>query len=281
MRLIDFIIPSHRSLSAVTVLFEACAVEPAKWRSHHFIVVYDKEDQVLELQGWLLKARKEMSLPTITAICARAGSEGHLNALRQQGVEYGQNPYVYFQDDDDPLPENIDNFLDYMENEPMCMALYGFCELFNAKGTVVDKLPMTKAGRLLISPLEACHYFPTYLHPLAALFRRDVFKTVPVDNGYDFKRIEHGAFLTYLLNSDLTVDFSGDLIRRSCLHDGNDNGIFTLQEGKEIAHDILAWIDVVKKPEYADFQREIAHRVRAGEIQTYREIASLVEEELL
>lgn len=283
MKLIDFVIPSRRPLSAMVKLFEDCAKTPHVWRPHHFIVVYDKEEQVLELQGWLLKAKKDghLLLPTISVIRAREGSVGRLNALRQQGLEFGHHPYVYFQDDDDPLPENLEGFVAYMEDDSMCMALYGLCEMFNARGTIIEKIPATKGGRFFVSPLEACHYFPTYLHPLAALFRRSVFGLVPVDDGHSYQRLEHGAFLNNLLNSDATVDFSSELIRRSSLHMGNDNGIFSPQESKEIAQDILTWVGQMKDVRYAEFQREIAHRINAGEIRTYREIASLIEEEIL
>lgn len=58
-------------------------------------------ENVHALLSWLDKARETMVLPRISATNTPAGSP---DILHQIALGIGSNPYVYFQDDDDPLP---------------------------------------------------------------------------------------------------------------------------------------------------------------------------------
>lgn len=280
MSAIDFIIPSNRNLDFIKAIFNECLQNPDIWKQHHFIVIYDTESELLQLQGWLTKNKDNGNLPQITALAARLGTERNLNALRQQGMEYGSNPYVYFQDDDDPLPSNLARHIEFMENNPESMATYGICETFDGRKSVVERFPAATGGSFFVPPLEACKYFPTYAHPLAALFRRELFHNIAIDDHRTYRAAAHASFLCALLNSEHRVDFMSDLIRRVRHHQDNDNGIFTPSKAKALSQDIMHWVTHVKDDEHAEFQKEIARRLSAGEINTFRDIAAAVEERM-
>src|SRR5690606_31883865 len=143
--LIDFITPSRRGHLTYRRILQEAALDPQRWMRHHFIVVFDddNDDNVQALLRWLDKARETMVLPRVSATNAPAGSA---DVLRQLGFSIGSNPYVYFQDDDDPLPLHLDSRMAMMEYGHLD-AVFGATETVTERGTVVEQFPRIVNGR--------------------------------------------------------------------------------------------------------------------------------------
>ncbi len=273
---VDFIIVSNRGISKITTLFEEAARNPEKWMVHHFIVVYDTEEECHALKEWIAKYRDVLPLPKITPCLAAPKNRHNVSALRAQGVAQGINPYVYFQDDDDPLPEGLERRMQMM-NARNIMAIYGVTKSVGPRGQTIEEFPVRQLNTYAYEPVEATRLFPTYAHPLAALFNRELFKKVPIDDDNKYKCSSNNAFCVRLFASGLPVQFLPDIIRTVNHHAGNGNGIFEKNEAKYLAADIQKWVKQVNDTAVAAFQEGIAEGLLKGSITTYREIDAQVE----
>lgn len=280
--LVDIIILSRRGAPAIQALLTEASQAPSAWIRHTFIVVFSNTqgDALEELASWYQRKREEMPLPNIVAR-QLPNHITDLNVLRQYALTLGRSPYVYFQDDDDPLPHGLDIRIDMM-NIQTWDAVYGVTETFNARNHTVEAFPtVSPNGHYLYDPLEGSKWFPTFAHPLAALFRRSSLETVGIDDKKNYSLTGNAAFMARLLNSGCRVTFLPDIIRRVRHHDGNTTGLVIDEAARQkIANDIEAWQEYIKNPEVKDFQQQIAHGLRQGDISTFKEIDSMVENKL-
>ncbi|MFT7432425.1 MAG: hypothetical protein ACI9TY_000037 [Alphaproteobacteria bacterium] len=276
---IDFIIVSNRGTTKITQLFKEAAASPEKWMAHHFIVVYDTEEECRDLKAWVAQSREFLPLPRITPCLAAPQNCKNVNALRAQGMEQGTNAYVYFQDDDDPLPEGLERRIKMMESSTW-VAIYGITRNISARGQIIEEFPVLVRDNFAYDPNEATRMFPTYAHPLAALFKRDLFKKVPICDENIYNCSGSNAFSVRLFASNLPVHFLPDLIRTVRDHAGNSNGIFESGEAENLAADIQTWSSQLNDVAVETFQKEIAEALIEGTITTYREIDAQVETRL-
>lgn len=276
--LIDFITPSRRGHLYYRRILQETALDPQRWMRHHFIVVFDDdhEDNVQALLRWLDRARETMVLPRVSATNAPAGSP---DILRQIGLSIGSNPYVYFQDDDDPLPLHLDERMTMMEYGHLD-AVFGATETVTGRGVVVEQFPRIVNGRFVSDVLAGQAIFPSYGHPLAALFTRKALDRVPI---YDGRHYHNGSALPFnvrFMNTRNIITALPDVCRRVRLHGDNDSGILEAPAAKELAADIHRWVDYISRPSVAAFHWMVAEYLESGWLQTFQEIAALVDEEL-
>ncbi|MCO7728729.1 hypothetical protein NJB93_19290 [Brucella intermedia] len=276
--LIDFITPSRRGHLYYRRILQEAALDPQRWMRHHFIVVFDDdhEDNVQALLRWLDRARETMVLPRVSATNAPAGSP---DILRQIGLSIGSNPYVYFQDDDDPLPLHLDRRMAMMEHGHLD-AVFGATETITERGVTVEQFPRIVNGRFVSDVLAGQAVFPSYGHPLAALFTRKVLNRVPIYDGRHYHNGNALPFNVRFMNTGVIITSLPDVCRRVRLHADNDSGILGALAAMELAADIRRWRDYILAPTVAAFQDMVADYLESGWVQTFREIATLVDEEL-
>ncbi len=276
--LIDVITPSRRGFHYYRRILQEAALNPQRWMRHHFIVIFDDdhENNVHALLRWLDKARETMVLPRISATNAPAGSP---DILRQIGLGMGSNPYVYFQDDDDPLPLHLDQCMKLMEHGHLD-AVFGGTETITERGMTVEQFPRIINGKFVGDVLAGQALFPSYGHPLAALFTRKVLQRVPIYDGSHYHNGNALPFNVRFMNSCVIITALPDICRRVRLHRDNDTGILNTRSAMELATDIRQWRDYIHNPTVVKFQSIIANYLETGWIKTFREIATLVDEEL-
>lgn len=276
---IDFIIVSNRGIRMIEKLFRQAAQNPEKWMSHHFYVVYDTEEECKALKTWAEEVRDFMPLPKITTILAAPENIKNVTALRAQALKQGNNPYVYFQDDDDPLPEGLDRRMKMMESGNW-VAIYGLTRSVSQRGQVIEEFPTLQHDNFMYEPVKATQIFPTYTHPLAALFKRSLFDKVPLDDGNRYKCSGSNAFCVRLFTSGLPIHFLPDIMRTVLHHSGNNNGIFENDEALKLAQDIQTWQTHISDETISSFHQKIAKGLADGRITTYREIDAQIEAKL-
>lgn len=273
---IDFIIVSNRGLKTIENLFKEAALNPSKWMMHHFYVVYDTEQECKILKSWVEESREFMSLPKITPILAAPANIKNVTALRQQGLEQGNNPYVYFQDDDDPLPMGVDRRIKMMDSNNW-VAIYGLTRSVGPRGQIIEEFPTLAQENFMYEPIEATKLFPTYTHPLSALFKRSLFAKCNLSDGHNYHSTGSNAFCVRLFASSLPIHFLPDVMRTVRHHAGNNNGIFEKNEAQQLVQDIQTWQEHIKDADISKFQNEISQSIKNGRITTYREIDAQVE----
>lgn len=273
---IDFVVPSRRGLASVQNILEEAAKAPDTWARHSFFIICDTAPQADAITAWMEEQRDVLPLPQVTVLVAEKGTAGNLNALRQQALAAGNNPYVYFQDDDDPLPSGLDRRARIMDNADI-VAVYGVTETIDTRNHVVESFPTIVGGAFVADPLEGARWFPTYPHPLAALFKREVFARVPYDDGNLYKICGDGAFLLRLMAASEPVQFLPDVVRRVRHHTDNDSGIMDKKMRLALATDIKTWHPQLKNQSVAAFHKDISNALVAGDITTFKEIDALVE----
>ena len=273
---IDIIIPSYRGAQAIQKILKESANEPETWQHHHFIVVFDNLENRQELRSWLAEMLDILPLPHVTTCVAKPGIHRNVAALRQQGLEQGVRPYIYFQDDDDPLPKGLEQRIDMIKNHGWD-AVYGVTHTQDTREHVIETFPTLVNGAFAFDPADAARLFPTYFHPMAALFRRDLFKQMPLDDGKIYENTGCCAFIAKLFASGRSVTFLTDTIRIVRHHKENDTGILTKKQADAFAHDIMKWLEDLPENETKEFQKMIARELLSGDITTFREISALVE----
>lgn len=275
--LIDFVIVSRRPLTFITTLIEHVSADAIRWCKHHFIIVYDRESQKKELQKWLSEHQDILSLPKITVCVARPGYARNINALRAQALDQGENPYVYFQDDDDPLPEGLDHRIHLLENSKAEVA-YGISENVSERGQLIEQFPPLNGMQFTVDVYEAVKWFPSYIHPLSGLFKRTLFEKVPLYIGRkEFLTSSYG-FMARLVHSGVEYSILPDKVRTIVHHADNDSSIFSSEQIEKMLSDIALWSEMPDIPEdVKTFYKFIARQLAQKEILTYREISALVE----
>jgi hypothetical protein len=280
--MVDIIIPSMRGAETVSKILLAAAQNPTMWMRHNFIIIFDADDETEShaLRKWVETTREEMPLPNTLITTALPQNRGNVAAIREQGVELGSKPFVYFQDDDDPLPDELETFLSYLLKNEDTFAAYGVCCTINSRGQIIEHFPPVINGSYTIDPYEGMRYFPTYPHPLAALFRRSIFKNVPIYDASHNISDGNAFFSLRLTNSGLKLKFLTETLRTVQHHAGNDTGIMSDRLRMSLAHDIVAWRNLITDPDIVNFQAMVAEELKDGMITTYKEIDALVEEHI-
>jgi hypothetical protein len=281
--LVDIVTPSRRGAAVYKTILEEASKTPEKWIRHHFIVIFDtsNDQERLKLEHWLAYARESLPLPRVTVLTAEESERHNPNALRQKALKEGVNPYVYFQDDDDSLPLNLDNFLKEAEKNPHLAAIYGVTETVNSKHHLIEQFPTIHNNMFELDAKEASRWFPTYAHPIAAIFKRSDIEDIPVYKQGD-PSFYTGAsvFCLRFTESGKNIEFIPKIIRQVKLHKDNDDGILTESLREEIVKDIKSWLYEIKNTDIQEFHLEIAEALEKGWITTFREIAAMIETKL-
>lgn len=278
---VDLIIPTRRGLEALKALF-AEASKSSEWLKHTFCLVFDAtaQEDAAAFRDWL-SANDRMPFPRVRASFAPPQATGNLNLLRQFGLTLSNNPYVYFQDDDDPLPKGFDTRIRIMRREPYD-AIFGVTETRTARGQMIERFPTLDAsGRPLYDLVEGIKLFPTYVHPCAALYRREAIERIKVDDGHNYNIAGIGAFLSRLINSGAVIQALPDIIRIG--QQNRDNMSEPILDQKQrllLAEDISSWQKYITDPVVRQFQEGIRQDLIHGEIITFRDITARVESRL-
>ena len=277
---VDMVIPTRRGLPFIRKLFEEASQSP-DWVRHCFIVVVDTEDpdEYNQIKTWYAAAKEEMPLPWLNIALADPEAKGNVPRVRQQGVDMGHNAFIYFQDDDDPLPKGIETRIKLMQDNDWDAA-FGVTETTTDRGQLIERFPPIDAsGNYMFDPIFGSRLFPTYLHPSSALFQRRIFENIPYYDGAHYHIAGNAAFFTRILNSDLSVVALPDTMRRAIQHEDNvSEPIMPGWQRTDLAEDIRNWMKYIKDSTVAEFHEEIAEMLIAGEITTFKEIDSLVED---
>ena len=267
-----------RDASKVISLLEATTTKP-KWRRHTFVVVIDDNtDTALRpLQDWYRNNRQKLALPELRAKLCPPRAQGNMAALRQQAINLGENPFVFFQLEDDPLPEYPETLLRALD-DLNADAIYGQTQTTFINGNLIEIFPTANAqGQFMYNPVAASRMFPVYLNPHSALFRRSVFDVLPFDDGQTYKRYDDCAFFTRLLFSGLSVASFPKVIKRT-VRPKEDAGVITPNMAKALVHDGLMWLKYVNNPLAKAFQEQILGMLQREEITSFREIEARIED---
>lgn len=281
--LVDIITPSRRGAALYKRILEQAASDPKKWARHHFIVIFDTDTdhERLKLEHWLAHTREILALPRVTALTATPEIRRNPNALRQRALEHGQNPFIYFQDDDDELLLNLEYFLQHAESHPETHAIYGVTETVNSKHHLIERFPSVHNDMFEFDVAEAARWFPTYAHPIAGLFRRKLLTQIPIFKAGDPAFCTGAAIFSLRLHAQgVPLVFLPQVIRQTMLHEDNDSGILTDTHRQEIVQDITDWLPELNDEEVIAFHQDILDALSKGWITTYREIAAMIETQL-
>jgi hypothetical protein len=274
------VIPTRRGVAFITRLFEEAAQTP-EWSRHTFIVIVDTDqpDHYDNIKTWYRAAKEQLPLPWLTIEHAHPEAKGNVSRLRQQGVALGHNAFVYFQDDDDPLPKGLETRVNLMQDNDWD-AIFGVTETTTERGQMIERFPpLDTTGNYMFDPLFGSRIFPTYLHPSSALFRRAVFERYPFYDGTHYHIAGNAAFFVRLLFGDARLHALPDTVRRAVQHDDNTSEpILPGWQRSELAQDIRHWIRHIPQADIAAFHTDIADMLENGEITTFKEIDALVED---
>jgi hypothetical protein len=277
---IDIVIVSRRGAAAVQKVIMDTQKNPLFWLKSNFIVVFDERpNEVEKLQKWHATMSEMEPFPRLTVMNIN-DKRGDLNYLRQQGIEQGRLPFVYFQDDDDDLPINVEIAIKLLNDTPYLHAVFGVTESINKHYQIVEQYPVISAdGNFKVDPVEGTRWFATYPHPSAAVFRRKTFESFPYHTDELYRVCGNGAFLTKLLSSGGQIVFIPYVIRRALLHGHNMTPpVIDAETCNALALDIENWQQYVTSREVKSFQEKIIERLRNGEITSFKEIDAMVEE---
>jgi len=278
---VDLIIPTRRGALALQKLFTEAAASP-EWLKHTFCLVFDAtaKDHAAEFHAWLTE-NKHLRFPKIRASFAPPQATGNLNMLRAFGLTMSQNPYVYFQDDDDPLPQGFETRIKMMRQESYD-AVFGVTETRTARGQMIERFPTLDAqGRPLYDFLQGVKLFPTYVHPCAALYRRNAVEKIKMDDGQRYNLCGIGAFLTQFLTMTTQIKVLPDIIRIGLQNrDNMSEPILDQQQRLLLAEDISSWQKYITDSEVRKFQEKIRQDLIHGDIITFRDITARVESRL-
>lgn len=279
---IDFVIPTRHSTSFVVGLLEQASKDPW-WSRHTFHFIYDAKAREgdYKLRTWLSENRNKL-LPVVQTYYAPPQATCRPNLLRQMGLNRGENPYVYFQDDDDPLPINLDRCLDVLEAHADCPAVFGLTETYTPRGQFIERFPTIDAGQEEAQHLvEGLRIFPTYCDALSALFRRSAFSDVALDDGQNYQMCGINAFILALLETYQDICAVPHVIRRESQNPENPvSPVFDERRRLLLAEDINLWLRYVSTPKVRRFHNFVRQSLIAGDVSSYRDITALVEQAL-
>lgn len=279
---IDVVIPTCRAAEFSIKLLQEAAEKAAIWQKHRFIFVFDHPAEEAEetFRDWV-RDHEHLPLPRVSTHTISPELSGNLAAIRQKGFDMGDSPFIYFQDDDDPLPCGIERRLKLMLTQPW-EAVYGATETITTRGQLIERFPtMRHEHMFLYDVVEGTRWFPTYLHPLSALFRRSMIERFKYDDGTPYRIFENAAFVTRMLHGGARVVALADVMRRAVQHGDNlSDPIFSGAERADLVADIRQWQEFISDHRVRSFQEHVADLIEEGTISTFKEIDVLIEEKL-
>lgn len=279
---IDFIIPTRHDTSYVLRLLEEAAKDPW-WMRHTFHFVFDAtaQESTHKLRTWVAENR-EKPLPKVETFFAPPQAMGRPNLLRQIGLNQGKNSLVYFQDDDDPLPKNLEMCLDILAENPECGAVFGLTETYTPRGQRIERFPTLDTENQGASHIiDGMRIFPTYGHALSGLFRREVFEDTPLDDGQNYQMCGINAFILALLEAYDDIRAIPKTIRMVRQNPENPRSpVFDEQRRLLLAEDISLWLRYISSPKVRRFHNQVRESLIEGDISSYRDITAQVEQVL-
>jgi len=260
------------------------AGETPQWLRHSFIFILDgigeKEEQ--EMHDWYYGLRGKQALPNAIVLKGRKDLWGNQAGLYDSGLMASDNPFVYFQSEKDELPVNIDKSINYLYKNPDYYAVIGKCETFLEDGTLIESFPGTNIdNEFLYDCEEAIKLFPSYLHPLSSVIRKELFTKVPYwDMDKNFNEFAYYYFvLRAVYSKNVKIDYVPYTIKVS-----NRQREHAIVIGPKLRarliHDIRLWVDEFGENEYTEFQHDILQLLEEGAITTFKEIDARIEDYL-
>lgn len=278
----DLLIPVTSAKRFIYLLTKAS--ESARWMRHGFIFVLDNvsEEQERKINDWYYNTRVTTTLPDVSIVKAPNGFSGNKAALFSSGIKVSTNPYIYFQNEKDELPINIDSCVNFLYKNKDYVACFGQCETFLEDGTLLEKFPIIDfKGNYNYDCTEASKLFPSYVHPLSAVFRKEVFDKVPYwDNDKAFRDFSYYYFLLRLLsNSEFKIKYMPYVVKIAKRSSQAASSI-SAKIRQDLVHDIKLWLTEFPDSLYRDFQLEILELLENGSITTFKEIDARIEDYL-
>lgn len=258
------------------------AAENPQWLRHSFIVVLDKISEEVEkkLQEWYYDTRVKHPMPDVTFIRARGDIEGRITMQYKSALVAGDNPFVYFQDEKDNLPINIDKSIYHLYYNKNIDVVIGKCETFLQDGTPVEVFPMTNIkGEFLYDCHDAMMLFPSYAHPLSSVIRKSLFNKIDYsDDSEDFNEFAFYDFALRAMQDDnVGIEYMPYTIKIStrCKQYAVAMGPLLRQR---LVSDAKLWIKNLPVGNNKEFQIDIIKMLECGEITTFKEIDARVED---
>lgn len=255
-----------------------------QWLRHSFVIVLDNLNSTDEqkIKDWYYANRIEKNLPEVIILNAPANIHRNRAALFQTGLQASSNPYVYFQNERDELPINIDRCIKSLYENKKLVACFGQCETYLKDGTKLEEFPIVGLDHTYkYDCIEATKLFPSYAHPLSAVFKKSLFKTIPY---WDPKKIlsDYSYYyfvLQILQNHKFKVEYKPYTIKISN-RENTSAALITQKVKKDLIKDMKVWIDCSDDNRYKNFQREILNLLESNEITTFKEIDARIEDYL-
>lgn len=278
----DIVLPVRDYKKCIKILDKAS--DSSQWLRHTFIVMLDGvniEDEKA-LQNWYYETRVKKPMPEVVITQVRSDLVGNKTAIYQSAILIGDNPYIYFQNEKDRLPVNIDktiNFLYKNKDVDMCVAK---CETYLEDKTPIETFPMTDIhNNFLYDCQKATLLFPSYLHPLSAVFRKTIFKKIPYwDSAKNFSEYAYYYFiLRCIYSQNVKIEYMPYTIKIS-LRDKEHAIIMGPKTRQKLVNDIKLWAVEMPDDEFKDFQLDILHLLETGSITTFKEIDARIEDYL-
>lgn len=264
------------------VYFLTKASENPQWLRHSFVVITDglSSSDEKAMEAWYYENRVKKPMPEVTIMKTKNSLEKNITAQYNSLLMAGSNPYVYFQNENDELPINIDKAIYFLYHNKDVDIVMGKCETFLEDKTPIEVFPMTTIqGDFLYDCELAMRLFPSYLHPLSSVMRKRVFSKVPY---YDpDKNFKDFAFYYFILRcvefKKAKIEYVPYTIKIS--NRKRENAI-TMSAGlrQRLVHDIRLWVNEFPESENKTFQMDILNLLEKGEITTFKEIDARVED---
>lgn len=258
------------------------ASENPQWLRHSFVVITDglsAEDEKT-MHDWYYETRVTKPMPNVTIIKARHDIEGNISEQYASAIIAGDNPFVYFQNEKDELPINIDKSIYQLYYNDDVDIIMGKCETFLEDKTPIEVFPMTNInGEFLYDCATAMMLFPSYAHPLSAVMRKDVFLKEPyIQQGKPYHEFAYYSFaLRCIQNEDVGIGYMPYTIKIS-----NRLKEHAITMGpklrQKLIEDAKLWVQEVTHQDSKEFQEEIISMLEKGEITTFKEIDARVED---
>jgi hypothetical protein len=278
----DILLPLTNYKRFIHLINKAC--DNTQWLRHSFVVITDgisAEDEHA-MKEWYEETKKTKPMPDVTIIHANKYIIGNISKLYNFAILKSYSPFVYFQNENDELPINIDKSIFKLYNDDNIDILIGKCETFLKDRTPIEIFPLTNIdGKFLYDCKKAMKLFPSYAHPLSSVMKRSVFAKEPyfIENK-NFSELAYYDFILRCLdNDDINIEFVPYSIKLSN-RQSKTAVIIGVKIRQKLVEDIQLWLTDKPENKYKEFQKEILDLLAKGELVTFKEIDSRIEDYL-
>ena len=276
----DLLIPVTK-VHKLKKIIEEAAKNPA-WLRHNFIAVLDSVPQEEEkmLQEWYYDNRIKQSFPHVIIIKAPVDYKRNRPALFQMALKSSENPYVFFYNDKDPLPLNLDRAIKHMYENPDLDVCFAQCQTFLKDGKKLEIFPtLNQDDKFNYDCVQASKLFPSYVHPLSGVFKKEILKSIPYwDMQKHFRGYHYYYFILRLLNNSVINFTTLPYIIRRSVRNGENASMINGTLRTDLVHDLKMCLEEMPETEYKDFQYEIVGMLEKADIVTFKEIDARIEE---